>query len=154
VPFGRAAPEPTSSSPAEGTRLDTITGTWVVVREQAGRREIVRQAMRHAWRGYVAHAWGYDELKPVSRQGVDNFGGFGLTIVDSLSTLWLMEMWQVRVRRRWGGSPLTPCPRHRAGRFAARVGDVVIEETVETTGEFDHSISQSGLQIVPPSVGC
>lgn len=54
------------------------------------------QAARHAWRGYAAHAFGFDELRPLSRRGVNNFGGFGTTIVDSLGTLWLMDLTAVR----------------------------------------------------------
>jgi hypothetical protein len=96
VPFGRAVEAAGAPPPLEGARLHTVTGAWAVVREEAGRKDVVRQAMRHAWEGYVKYAWGFDELKPVSRRGVNNFGGFGLTIVDSLSTLWLMEMHQVR----------------------------------------------------------
>jgi sensor histidine kinase YesM len=30
------------------------------------RRDAVRNAMAHAWKGYRTHAWGRDELKPVS----------------------------------------------------------------------------------------
>ena len=48
--------------------------------------------MRHAWAGYRAHAWGRDELKPISAHGQDNWGGMGVTLVDSLDTLWLMGM--------------------------------------------------------------
>jgi hypothetical protein len=49
-------------------------------------------AMRHAWRGYQQHAWGHDELKPISGRASDNWGGIGCTLVDSLDTLWLMGM--------------------------------------------------------------
>lgn len=55
------------------------------------RRRAVRDAVKHAWDAYVASAWGYDELQPVSRQGKDTFApGLGTTIVDSLSTLFLL----------------------------------------------------------------
>ena len=49
----------------------------------------VFQAMLHAWQGYKNGAWGHDELLPVSRTALDSFG-MGLTIIDSLDTLWLM----------------------------------------------------------------
>ena len=39
-----------------------------------------------AWNGYVAHAWGFDELKPLSSGGSD-WLHLGLTIVDGLDTL-------------------------------------------------------------------
>ena len=33
------------------------------------------------------HAWGHDELKPVTKKGGDTFNGWGATLVDSLDTL-------------------------------------------------------------------
>ena len=52
--------------------------------------------MKHAWDGYVKYAWGFQELSPVSRQGHRSslFGDFntGVTIVDSLDTLYIMGM--------------------------------------------------------------
>jgi len=52
------------------------------------RRDRVIEAIRHAWKGYKQWAWGYDELQPLSRTGSTWFD-LGLTIVDSLDTLWL-----------------------------------------------------------------
>lgn len=50
---------------------------------------------RTAWDAYRQVAWGRDELRPVSGQGSDFFipgGTLGLTIVESLDTLYLMEL--------------------------------------------------------------
>ena len=33
-----------------------------------------------------------DELQPVSRRGKQSFAGMGATILDSLSTLWIMGL--------------------------------------------------------------
>ena len=52
------------------------------------KRGAVINALRHAWKGYEAHAWGADELKPVSR-GRTDWVGLGLTIIDSLDSLYL-----------------------------------------------------------------
>ena len=64
------------------------------------RRLHVRAAMRHAWGGYRCHAFGRDELQPVSGRGKDRWGAMGTTLVDSLDTLWLMgmrdEFWEAR----------------------------------------------------------
>ncbi|KAL7547199.1 hypothetical protein ACHAWF_010525 [Thalassiosira exigua] len=64
------------------------------------RAEVVRGAMRHVWGGYRKYAFGKDELLPLSKRGQDNWGGMGTTLVDSLSTLWLMDMkeefWEAR----------------------------------------------------------
>ena len=52
----------------------------------------------HAWNGYKKHAWGKNELKPVSKQahspGIygQNAHNLGLTIVDALDTLYLMNI--------------------------------------------------------------
>lgn len=56
------------------------------------RRVHVRNAMRHAWHGYKTYAWGYDELRPQSKRGDNNWGAQATTKIDSLSTLWLMGL--------------------------------------------------------------
>ncbi|CAM9915035.1 unnamed protein product [Ectocarpus fasciculatus] len=56
------------------------------------RAAIIRAAMDLLWKGYSEHAWGYDEVKPLSKKGSDNWGGMGVTLVDSLDTLWLMGL--------------------------------------------------------------
>ncbi len=45
----------------------------------------------HAWNAYKKYAWGHDELKPVSH-GWQEWFGIGLTIVDSLDTMWIMGL--------------------------------------------------------------
>ncbi|KAG4932382.1 hypothetical protein JHK87_046384 [Glycine soja] len=56
------------------------------------RRDKVKDAMLHAWTSYEKYAWGKDELKPQSMNGVDSFGGMGATLVDSLDTLFIMGL--------------------------------------------------------------
>jgi len=56
------------------------------------RREAIKQAMKHAWDGYKQYAFGFDELRPVSLDSQNNWGGFAVTLVDALDTLWLMGM--------------------------------------------------------------
>ena len=52
----------------------------------------IRQGMQDAFRAYQRDAWKADEYKPVTRNGENTFGGKGLTIIDSLDTLWLMGL--------------------------------------------------------------
>ncbi|GAA0672922.1 hypothetical protein GCM10010193_26920 [Kitasatospora atroaurantiaca] len=55
----------------------------------------VRDEFLHCWEGYKRAAWGYDEVRPVSGGRHDFFAGghtFGLSIVEALDTLWLMEL--------------------------------------------------------------
>lgn len=71
-----------------------ITEAMKIESDRLGRerRENIKDGMKHAWEGYRRYAWGRDELKPLSNNGVDNWGGMGVTLVDSLDTLWLMGM--------------------------------------------------------------
>ncbi|KAF5295497.1 hypothetical protein FQR65_LT10485 [Abscondita terminalis] len=58
----------------------------------SGERQLaVVEAFRHAWKGYKRFAWGHDHLKPISESYHDWFG-LGLTIVDSLDTMYMMGL--------------------------------------------------------------
>ncbi|CAM9266648.1 unnamed protein product, partial [Chrysoparadoxa australica] len=73
------------------------------------RREAVKAAMEHAWKGYKVHAWGYDEVRPQSKRGRNNWGGQGVTIVDSLDTLWLMGLTdEFKKAQEWVTTALKP----------------------------------------------
>eukprot|EP00755_Sulcionema_specki_P023636 Sspe_Gene.79372::Locus_49760_Transcript_1_1_Confidence_1.000_Length_891::g.79372::m.79372/K10085/EDEM2; ER degradation enhancer, mannosidase alpha-like 2 len=50
-------------------------------------KEAVHEMFQHAWDGYMRHAWPADELMPLSCRKNDNFGGYALTVIDSLDTL-------------------------------------------------------------------
>jgi hypothetical protein len=39
------------------------------------RKNKIKAGMQHAWSGYKSYAWGSDELKPLSKKGVENWGG-------------------------------------------------------------------------------
>ena len=41
----------------------------------------------HAYEGYLRHAYPYDELRPLSCDGVDTWGSYSLTLIDALDTL-------------------------------------------------------------------
>lgn len=58
----------------------------------AARRAAVKNATRHAWGGYRKIGWGFDEVKPTSGQPRNSFNGWGATLIDSLDTLWIMNM--------------------------------------------------------------
>lgn len=64
------------------------------------RRKYIKNMMEFAWKGYVEHAFGMDEIKPTSGTGDNGWGGFGVTLVDTLDTLWLTgmkeEFWKAR----------------------------------------------------------
>ena len=56
------------------------------------RRERVKVAMKRAWDAYHAHAWGKDTVMPLSKTGSNRWGGMAMTMLDSLSTLWIMGL--------------------------------------------------------------
>jgi mannosyl-oligosaccharide alpha-1,2-mannosidase len=60
--------------------------------ELARRRAEVKDSFVKTWNSYKNYAWMYDELEPVSLQGKDNYGGWAATLVDSLDSLWMMDM--------------------------------------------------------------
>uniref|UniRef100_A0A1Q3F198 alpha-1,2-Mannosidase n=1 Tax=Culex tarsalis TaxID=7177 RepID=A0A1Q3F198_CULTA len=55
------------------------------------RQRAVIDAFLHSWKGYKEYAWGHDNLKPISMSYSDWFG-LGLTIVDSLDTMYIMDL--------------------------------------------------------------
>lgn len=55
------------------------------------RQQAVVSSFQHAWKGYKEYAWGYDNLKPVSK-GASNWFSLGLTIVDALDTAFIMGL--------------------------------------------------------------
>ena len=60
-------------------------GAWES--DLAGLRERVVTMFYHAYDNYMQQAFPHDELLPLSCQAVDNFGGYALTLVDSLDML-------------------------------------------------------------------
>lgn len=60
---------------------------WTEVAEE------VRREFLWAWRLYVEHAFGSDQIKPISGKGEDFFvqgHSVGLSVVEAVDTLWLM----------------------------------------------------------------
>ena len=56
------------------------------------RRAQVKEVFQRAWSGYTQSAWLKDELRPLSGSYGTIFGGWAATLVDSLDTLWIMDM--------------------------------------------------------------
>lgn len=65
------------------------------------RQKAVRDAYLHSWNSYKQFAFGKDELQPPYRSGKD-WLGMGLSIVDSIDTMWLMGLQdEYKVAREW-----------------------------------------------------
>lgn len=60
---------------------------------QETRAEKVRSAMKYSFWKYRKHAWGHDDILPVSGRNASSRNGWGAFIVDSASTLALMGLW-------------------------------------------------------------
>lgn len=56
------------------------------------RAKNVRDAFCFGWAGYREFAWGADEVHPISGGAGNNWGGFGMTILDSVDTLEIMGL--------------------------------------------------------------
>ncbi|KAF1920373.1 class I alpha-mannosidase-like protein [Ampelomyces quisqualis] len=54
------------------------------------RRDDVRKQFFKCWHNYRSHAWMHDEIRPISGETTDHFGGWAATLIDALDTLWIM----------------------------------------------------------------
>lgn len=125
----------------DGVNGRPVTDDMKVESDRLGRerREIVKTSMRFVWGKYVAFAWGRDELKPLSRTGTDNWGGMGVTLVDSLDTLWIMGMKEeFQAAKEWVRSDLT---------FANAGSVSVFETTIRELGGLLSAYDLSGEKI-------
>ncbi|XP_019872815.1 ER degradation-enhancing alpha-mannosidase-like protein 2 [Aethina tumida] len=53
-------------------------------------RDEVKDMFYHAYNSYLKYAYPYDELRPISCDGVDTYGSYSLTLIDALDTLAIM----------------------------------------------------------------
>lgn len=56
------------------------------------RQAEIKKSTARVWAAYKRYAWGADELKPVSRSSSNTWGHMGMTLLDSLDTLWLLGL--------------------------------------------------------------
>jgi len=87
---------------ADGGFSDEVTMQERQKSDRLGRQRAARikAAMQHTWRGYEEKAFGADELKPRSGRPQNNWGGMGMTLLDSLDVLWIMGMQEEFARAR------------------------------------------------------
>ncbi|KAH7062869.1 glycosyl hydrolase family 47-domain-containing protein, partial [Paraphoma chrysanthemicola] len=83
LPSGEAKPLPR-------VQAESFPESSAQRRRREAQRVAVRDEFRRSWESYRKYAWGLDELNPVQGRGLDTFGGWGATLVDSLDTLWIM----------------------------------------------------------------
>lgn len=73
------------SIPRIQAKFKSETATQKAVRLE--RLDAVKSNFTHAWAGYKKHAWLRDEVRPLSGVGLDPFGGWAATLVDSLGKM-------------------------------------------------------------------
>ncbi|KAG0143970.1 hypothetical protein CROQUDRAFT_724232 [Cronartium quercuum f. sp. fusiforme G11] len=56
------------------------------------RQEQIKQSFIQAYDSYATYAWGHDEIIPISRSFRDTRNGWGATLIDSMSTLYIMGL--------------------------------------------------------------
>ncbi|KAH7141182.1 glycosyl hydrolase family 47-domain-containing protein [Dactylonectria estremocensis] len=86
IPTGRKGvtiPQIQATPPVESTAAREI---------RLSRLNAVKKSFEHSWQGYSSYAWMHDEVTPLTGKAKDPFGGWAATLVDSLDTLWIMDM--------------------------------------------------------------
>lgn len=61
----------------------------------------------HAYGGYEKHAFGHDEVRPVTNETNDSWNGWGVTMIDALDTMALMGLTEELARARAHVATLT-----------------------------------------------
>ena len=56
------------------------------------KRDRIKKTFEFSWQGYRKNAWLQDELSPVSGKYRNPFCGWAATLVDSLDTLWMLDL--------------------------------------------------------------
>lgn len=93
VPSGSTIALPTASpKPMPKLQATFEKETDAVRADRIKKRDAVKSAFLHAWKGYKEKAWGKDELMPMSGSSKDPFNGWGATLIDSLDTMWIMGL--------------------------------------------------------------
>ncbi|GAB7347705.1 hypothetical protein MBLNU459_g5264t2 [Dothideomycetes sp. NU459] len=83
--------------PSGEARLPKIQHTFTAETEadatvRKERQQEVKAALTRCWHSYRDRAWLADELAPISGLSKNTFGGWAATLVDTLDTLWIMDM--------------------------------------------------------------
>ncbi|PLN81085.1 seven-hairpin glycosidase [Aspergillus taichungensis] len=86
-------PMPTEApSPIPRIQHNFKTESWWARRKRVKRQEAVKDAFKHAWKGYKKHAWLKDEVSPLSGLYRNSFAGWAATLVDALDSLVIMGL--------------------------------------------------------------
>ncbi|KAL4888023.1 1, 2-alpha-mannosidase [Aspergillus ambiguus] len=87
IPLPNGAP-----SPIPRIQNEFPPESWWTRRTRVKRQQTVKEAFKHAWKGYRKYAWMHDELSPLSGGNRETFAGWAATLVDSLDSLIIMGL--------------------------------------------------------------
>jgi len=89
-PNSTATTLPTSTAlPAcKKIQYDFAPGTG----SNAARAEAIKEAYLYAWDAYTKYASGFDELLPLTAAGINDWYGWGVTVVDGIDTAIVMGL--------------------------------------------------------------
>ncbi|KAI9037907.1 glycoside hydrolase family 47 protein [Aspergillus affinis] len=92
-PVSEYMPLPTGApSPIPQIQHNFPKESWFGRWKRVKRQNAVKEAFKHAWKGYREHAWLRDEVSPLSGNFRETFAGWGATLVDSLDSLVILGM--------------------------------------------------------------
>lgn len=85
-----------TNTPMKLPKIQAAFGTETnnMRQDRLSRLDTIKRSFQHAWKGYKQHGMPHDEVKPISKSYQDPFMGWGATLVDTLDTLWIMELKQ------------------------------------------------------------
>ncbi|RPA72784.1 seven-hairpin glycosidase [Ascobolus immersus RN42] len=84
---------------ASATAAAALTAPPAIPTTNSARKAAVVAAFQHSWDGYTKHAWGHDDLRPISNRYADTRNRWGATIIDSMSTAILMGLDEVLLKQ-------------------------------------------------------
>jgi mannosyl-oligosaccharide alpha-1,2-mannosidase len=97
LPFKNVIESPILMPKIEPTALPKIQHDFSAKQEDAAakniretRRDEVRKQFLKCWKNYRSYGWMHDEIRPISGEVTDHFGGWAATLIDALDTLWIM----------------------------------------------------------------
>ncbi|KAJ1728999.1 hypothetical protein LPJ61_003734, partial [Coemansia biformis] len=73
-------------------QANNFTDSDAVQRLRARRAAEVRKGFSNAWNAYKKHAFGADEINPLTLEPVTTRNGWGATLIDALDTLYIMGL--------------------------------------------------------------
>ncbi|KAF4586522.1 hypothetical protein EYR38_010801 [Pleurotus pulmonarius] len=80
---------PLQDEPTTATLRPPVLDNAFLWNQRASR---VRDSYLHGYNEYLKYASGHDEILPLSEGWKDNFNGWGVSMIDSMDTMWIMGL--------------------------------------------------------------